>query len=177
MDIAWYGYDLFATSMAECQLAIILCCAPFLRALVRRYFPDRTHHSRGTRNEASVADKDTRWSSHGVTFQPVTSPHNSFLPPVNTLAGDVPLELRGEKQGYVELEETPRSHWDDDEPQRGQYDPLQRDHYDQRHQHNATPRITYDLSPSYESLPRTYVPATSPQRTWQNHSYPSPRIR
>jgi len=40
VDLSWVGYDLYACSIVECQLGIICTCAPFLRAVLRKYFPD-----------------------------------------------------------------------------------------------------------------------------------------
>ena len=37
-DASWIGFDLYAVSVAECQLGIICCCLPFLRVFFRRIF-------------------------------------------------------------------------------------------------------------------------------------------
>lgn len=172
MDISWIGYDLFATSMTEAQLGIVLCCAPFCRALFRRFLPDVTHRSQGeSRQNASVADKDARWSSNGIQFQPVSASHNSYMP--SSSQAESQFESRGEKKGFLINEEPqPRSVWDSAPPKQSPYDPLQRDYYNKSPQssYNASPHVTYDSPPM-----TPYESPVSPQKTWQNHSYPIPK--
>lgn len=49
-DSVWIGYELFAWSIVECQLAIICACAPTLRVFYRRYLSD---HIKRTFNSVS----------------------------------------------------------------------------------------------------------------------------
>lgn len=102
-DLSWIGYDLFASSVVECQLAIICCCAPFLRALVRRYLPDFTHQSR-SRGTVTVTETNTNDRfSHA---------EDSSMDRIYNRPPDVQLESMNEKKGFLVVENgTGRAVW------------------------------------------------------------------
>jgi len=45
-DLAWIGFNLFATALAELHLGLVLTCAPVLRVYFRRYLPNRSEGRR-----------------------------------------------------------------------------------------------------------------------------------
>lgn len=47
-DTTWTGYELFAWSIVECQMAIICACAPSLRVFLRRYLADTIKRMTGS---------------------------------------------------------------------------------------------------------------------------------
>lgn len=63
-DLTWYGYDLYVSSVAEVQLAIICICLPFVRSFCRAYFPGLITTTRT--QTASPGNRPTaEWSAIG----------------------------------------------------------------------------------------------------------------
>ncbi|KAM3414013.1 hypothetical protein BST61_g10675 [Cercospora zeina] len=69
MDSTWIGHKFFASSVVECQLAIICACAPSLRAFFRRYVRDTLKRSfgSGVSHYATGTGESLRKSSHAFS--------------------------------------------------------------------------------------------------------------
>ncbi|EME45621.1 hypothetical protein DOTSEDRAFT_71349 [Dothistroma septosporum NZE10] len=66
-DLSWWGYKLFAVSVVETQLALIVVNVPFLRAFFRRYFPSFTTQTSQTgrsRTTAAAQYSGTEWNAN-----------------------------------------------------------------------------------------------------------------
>ena len=59
-DKTWYGFDVYAWSVAECNVAIMCACAPSLKSITGRFFRSTSGRS-GSNNDTG------RGSGHGGT--------------------------------------------------------------------------------------------------------------
>jgi hypothetical protein len=72
-DTSWAGFNLFVWALLECHLAIIIACAPSLRAFVRRYLGEalrtfRTSSNNRSKNATSSRSHNTSTLRHSAAI-------------------------------------------------------------------------------------------------------------
>ncbi|KXL48519.1 hypothetical protein M433DRAFT_63063 [Acidomyces richmondensis BFW] len=119
-DTSWTGFDLFAWSLVECQLAIICACAPSLRALLRRYFSgpfNRTWRSSSRQRRSQHLSKSNPHSS-GARCSSIPPGFTMLEPGVKSNFSKEPIvEETVEDSSVVDnMAESARSHSSDTMP-------------------------------------------------------------
>jgi hypothetical protein len=70
-DKTWYGFDVYAWSIAECNVAIMCACAPSLVSITSRYFHGMSSSPGGNSDGGSGnSDGAARDLKNGRKFQP-----------------------------------------------------------------------------------------------------------
>lgn len=100
-DTSWLGYNLYAVCVAECQLGLICCCAPFLRAFVRKFFPNSSSYLGSRRRRSLYQNRDTKISAGGPSSRRSTWQQQRHHHQKNSVGS---VEERTESQrGLVEV--------------------------------------------------------------------------
>lgn len=102
-DLTWYGYDLFTSSVAEVQLAIICICLPYVRSFFRAYFPE-LGTTTGARNASAAGMPGSDWIAIGEEREQsyVLNEKGMVVPKGRPSSASEDLGLSPEEQAEVE---------------------------------------------------------------------------